>query len=95
MYQLLVSTNSLKKQAVERGDQAFTPPLLQCISQLYDCLVEIGRAFHRALPPLEKNGNSGRKPRRDGHNLLRRLRDFKGDVLRFAQDFTVPFTRAC
>ncbi|MEO0810171.1 MAG: transposase, partial [Pseudomonadota bacterium] len=35
---------------------------------------------------------TGPPKRRPGHNLLRRLRDFKTDVLRFARDFAVPFT---
>ena len=89
---LLVSTNSLKRQAAERGDPALPSPLLQSISDLYDHLVEAGLAFHRALPPLARSGKAGKPPRRPGHNLLRRLRDFKDDVLRFAGDFAVPFT---
>jgi len=55
-------------------------------------LVEAGLAFHNALPPLARSGRGGKPPRRPGHNLLRRLRDFKDDVLRFARDFVVPFT---
>ena len=34
----------------------------------------------------------GRRPRRVGHNLLRRLHTRKLDVLRFLSDPTVPFT---
>ena len=34
----------------------------------------------------------GRRPRRVGHNLLRRLQTRKQDVLRFLSDPTVPFT---
>lgn len=92
MSELLVSTNSLKRQAVERGDRALPSSLLQGILDLYDHLVEAGLAFHHALPPLERSGQGGKPPRRPGHNLLRRLRDFKDDVLRFARDLAVPFT---
>ena len=52
-----------------------------------------GLAFHRDLPPLARAiGARGRAPHRPGHNLLIRLHKFKGDVLRFLCDFTVPFT---
>lgn len=89
---LLAITNSLKRQAMARGDPALAPPLLQSISQFYDVVVDIGLSFHRSMPPLEKRRRNGRQPRRPGHNLLRRLRDFKDDALRFARDFSVPFT---
>lgn len=92
MYELLVVVNSLKRQAMEKGLHALTPPILRCFHELYDNLVKTGLAFHRSLRPLEKKGNRGRKKRRPGHNLLRRLRDFKEDVLRFVEDFAVPFT---
>ena len=52
-----------------------------------------GLGFHQQQTPLvRKPGARGKPPRRIGHNLLIRLRDFKSDVLRFAADFTVPFT---
>jgi len=72
MSELLVSTNSLKRQAEERGDRALPSSLLQSISELYDHLVEAGLAFHNALPPLARSGQGGKPPRRPGHNLLRR-----------------------
>ncbi len=34
----------------------------------------------------------GRKPRRIGHNLVRRLQTRKEDTLRFLSDLAVPFT---
>jgi transposase len=34
----------------------------------------------------------GRTPLRPGHNLLNRLHQFRRDVLRFLDDFKVPFT---
>ena len=37
-------------------------------------------------------GRRGRKKRRPGHNLARRLRDRKESVLRFLTAFEVPFT---
>ena len=66
--------------------------LLAHFCECYDLIVEMGLAFHRSLPPPVQTKTRGRKKRRPGHNLLRRLRDFKADVLRFAHDFEVPFT---
>ena len=49
-----------------------------------------GLAFHEALPRRAER-RSG-KPRRVGHNLLLRLHQRRGDVLRFLHDPSVPFT---
>ena len=92
MYCFLVSVNSLVRQAKKKGLQALAPPLLRCIGEFYDNIVEAGLHFHRSLPELEKSKRGGRRKRRPGHNLARRLRDFQEDVLRFAHDFRVPFT---
>lgn len=63
------------------------------ISAEYDAALAIGFALHEAQPPLVRTpGARGRPPRRTGHNLLLRLRERKDDVLRFIEDFDVPFT---
>jgi transposase len=62
------------------------------LDRLYDSIVASGLAFHRGRPALLKKGARGRQPRRPGHNLLVRFRNFKSDVLRFAGNFSVPFT---
>ena len=92
MYELLLAMNALVRQAKEKGMSGLPPLLLENLVNLYDCLVETGLIYHRSLDPLEKDKRGGRQKRRPGHNLLRRLRDFKADVLRFAEDFSVPFT---
>ena len=92
MYEWLLAMNALVKQAKEKTMSGLPPPLLEGLYALYDCLVDTGLCFHRALAPLAKHKRGGRIKRRPGHNLLRRLRDFKSDVLRFAEDFSVPFT---
>ncbi|MCP4937023.1 MAG: transposase [bacterium] len=93
MYFFLLATNSLVRQAKKKGVQALDLPLLLCIGELCDNIVEAGLAFfHRSLPAIEKSKRGGRRKRRPGHNLVRRLRDFKADALRFAYDFHVPFT---
>ena len=92
MYEFLLAVNALVGQAKEKTMPSLPSSLLECIRSLYDCLVDTGLVFHRSLPPLKNDTRGGRKKRRPGHNLLRRLRDFKSDVLRFAEDFSVPFT---
>jgi transposase len=68
------------------------------LERCYDAIVAAGFAFHEGQPPLAiamtKSGRPrrGRPPRRTGHNLLIRLRDRRGDVLRFLHDPDVPFT---
>lgn len=61
------------------------PPVVRVMA-LYDRIVADGLAFHEEQPDV-----GGRK-RRVGHNLLRRLRDFKESVLRFLTTPGVPFT---
>jgi len=39
-----------------------------------------------------RKGRRGKVPRSKSRNLLERLRDFEGDVLRFMDDKTVPFS---
>ena len=63
------------------------------ISADYDAALAIGFALHEGQAPLARTpGARGRPPRRIGHNLLLRLRDRRADVLRFCDDFDVPFT---
>lgn len=76
MSRLLTVANRLKDPPIPR------------ILELYDYIVAEGLAFHEQKPPLGKL----HKKRRQGHNLLIRLRDFKECVLRFLERQDVPFT---
>lgn len=60
---------------------------------LYDEIVEEGLKLHESLPPLPQQ-KKGKPKRRDGHNLLIRLKEHKYDVLRCIDLKTpnVPFT---
>ena len=78
--------NELKK------DGAFCYPseLLTSYFEQYDALVTEGLA---ANPVKETpKGKRGRKAKGKTRCLLERLRDYKADILRFASDWTVPFT---
>ncbi len=93
MSDLLLAANRHVHVARAAGARALAQAELDRIHALYDAILALGLAFHEAQPPLARRPDArGRPPRRPGHNLLIRLRDFKGDVLRFAHDFAVPFT---
>jgi transposase len=77
--------------ARERGIP-LKPRLIARIERRYDAIVAEGLAFHQALPPLRGAQRRGANPRRVGHNLLLRLDQRRGDVLRSLHDPSVPFT---
>jgi transposase len=81
--------------ARQRG-QPVPPRLIALIERCYDRIVADGLAFHAAQPALThatiQAKRRGRKPRRVGENLLRRLDSRKSDVLRFLSNPDVPFT---
>jgi transposase len=83
------ATNLAREQGV-----VLSPRLIALIERRYDSILTEGFAFHDAQPALISTARKrlGRKPRRVGHNLLRRLHTRKPDVLRFLSDSTVPFT---
>ena len=92
MSDFLLTLKELVDQAKGKDMSELPPSLLEPLEHYYDGLIDDGLKFHEALPPLPRQRKTGRPKRRPGHNLLRRLRDFKRDVLRFAHDFAVPFT---
>jgi transposase len=66
--------------------------ILLRLTQLYEQIIQRGLSFHSSLSPLSRKGHRGRVKRRVGHNLLLRLQNFQGDVLRFLTEPDVPFT---
>ena len=93
MQQLLRRAHRAVGMAREQG-VPLPRSLLERIRRRYDRLLEEALAYHRALPPLQapRPGRRGRKKRRPGHNLARRLEARKESVLRFLTDFSVAFT---
>ena len=93
MFRVLLKALEAVQAAKAKGTPVLQARIMRRIMALYDGLVAMGLAFHEQQPPLErKPGARGQIPRRPGHNLLIRFRDFKDDVLRFATNFAVPFT---
>ncbi|MBA4417922.1 MAG: IS66 family transposase [Syntrophus sp. (in: bacteria)] len=59
------------------------------------CYRDLIEEAERECPPPDKTdrkGGRGRFPRSKSRNLLERLRDFEGDVLRFMDEERVPFS---
>ena len=93
MRDLLIEANAAVSAARAEDAKALPAPVLRTPIKRYNAIVRRGLAVHRSLPPLaRRSGSRGRAPHRPGHNLLIRLNKFKHDVLRFLNDFAVPFT---
>jgi transposase len=93
MHALLRAANKQVREAKTGGAVALAQADKQHIAAAYDAALAMGFALHENQVPLVRTpGARGRPPRRTGHNLLLRLRDRKADVLRFTEDFEVPFT---
>src|SRR5260370_39855925 len=91
MRDLLLDANRAVGEAKARGERALDAALLKRFDTRFWETLREGLAFHRKLPRPPKPAR-GRPKRRPGENLLRRLHQFKDDVLRFLVDFDVPFT---
>jgi transposase len=92
MYKLLINACQTVQRAVEKNTNAIPLSTYRRILRLYDRVVAAGLAFHKRQAPLLRKGERGKTPRRTGHNLLLRFLKHKSDVLRFAKDFSIPFT---
>lgn len=75
-----------------RYPQGIPKNIVARLTQLYEQILQRGLSFHSSQSPLTRKGNRGRVKRRVGHNLLLRLHNFRGDVLRFLTEPDVPFT---
>ena len=92
-HELLCAANKQVRQAKAGDAVALAEADRQRIAAAYDAALVMGFDLHEGQAPLVRRpGARGRPPRRPGHNLLLRLRDYKDDVLRFIADFDVPFT---
>ena len=77
------------KTAREKGAPALSARTLKVLTRHYDQLITVGYA---ANAPPQRTGLAGRQKRTKSANLLRRLDRYRDDVLRFATDFSVPFS---
>ena len=87
----LLSEMCGKRNALaKKGNVCYPPELLRAYLERYDALVEEGLAAN----PLKEavKGKRGRRAKGKTRCLLERLRDYRTDILRFATDWTIPFT---
>jgi len=89
MYDLLIAANKEVEKYILQG--ALPNEVLLQIEQDYQKILKEGFEYHASLTPLSKS-KRGRQKQREGKNLLDRLKEKRDCVLRFAHDFSVPFT---
>ena len=89
MKDLLIFAKNEVERHLEQGE--LPQEVLLRIEESYGQIVAEGFEYHSLLLPLPK-GKRGRQKQRDGKNLLDRLKEKRGCVLRFMYDFSVNFT---
>ena len=89
MYDLLIATNKEVEKHVLQEE--LPGEILLQIEQDYQNILQEGFTYHLSLPPLPQF-KRGKQKQREGKNLLDRLKEKRDCVLRFAYDFSVPFT---
>jgi len=76
--------------------QAFTEEIpklkLKRLEEMYDKILDEGLAYHLKRREQFPCGGRTIRKRYYGHNLVLRLKNFRGDVLRFLYNPAVPFT---
>lgn len=88
MRQLLLEINDSRNR--RKPDGCFQELVLRAYHLRYDNIVSDG--FAANIVPTKPKWKRGRAAKGKIVCLLERLRDFKADILRFASDWSVPFT---
>jgi len=86
---LLSEMCGAREERMTNGETAFPKSVLEEYLARYDACVAEGI---RLNTPKPIKGRKLRKPKGKRWSLLVRFRDYKDDILRFAYDWTVPFT---
>lgn len=87
---LLMEIHDSRNTLMSYGETSFQSLVLEVYHLRYDSIVQLGMTDN--LPPQKPKGKRGRPGKGKVLCLLERLRDYKGDILRFASGWTVPFT---
>lgn len=85
----LLAAKQAADQAREKGEQSLDPAVRKRLKERYDKWVSVGLKAHPEQ--LQSTGKRGRIKQSTEHNLLRRLRVKREEVLRFVDDLRVPF----
>ena len=87
MYSILEVLRRKKKGGISEISKEYK----ERMERYYDKIIEKGIIYHESKKELPR-GKSGKKRRRRGHNLLRRLKKNKSIILRFINEEKVPFS---
>jgi transposase len=90
MKALLVHIKGMADAARDAGQRCLPQGSLASLEGRYRKLVAQGLESNPPNPPPQQP-RKGRVKQSKAYNLLVRLRDYEGDVLRFMHDFRVPF----
>jgi transposase len=89
MLDFLILINKEVRAHLEKGN--LPREFLGKMESDYQKIIAEGLSYHASLPPYPKK-QRGRKGQRDGKNILDRFDAKRSYILRFAYDFSVPFT---
>lgn len=90
MQNLLMEIHESRNILMSQKETRFQTLVLEAYLLRYDSVIRQGMAENPM--PQKPKGKHGRTGKGKVLCLLERLRDYRGDVLRFAADWTVPFT---
>lgn len=92
MRQLLLDIHACVKKTKTAGLKNISRAADRKFRRDYAKILRAGLRFHATHDPVFERGARGRTKQTKGKNLLDRLHDFQTEVLRFMNDFRVPFT---
>lgn len=77
----------------EYGEEGIPNDKQSRLMKIYDDIVASGLKYHESLTELpRKNKQRGKRAKRQGHNLLLRLKNFRDATTRFITAWHIPFT---
>lgn len=93
LYTLLLDMNTAVQEAKEKGLNCLDPAEVADWKAQYEALLKEGYLANPPdPPPADAPPKSGRRKQSTARNLLDRLSQRQDAVLRFLEDFSVPFT---
>jgi len=92
MKELLTTINQEKQEKIESEVSQFSKQEIKAYENSYDKIVAKGQKINPKKPRKAKSKKRGATKQTPAYNMLRRLHDYKKEVLAFMYDFQVPFT---
>lgn len=87
---LLTEMNTKRDSLIAEGRDQFPPEVLKDFLTRYDALITEG--IEKNPVPKRFPGDRGRTGKGKTRCLLERMRDYREDILRFAANWSIPFT---